>query len=571
MEKPSVSAAESLDPHVHAALARVSGSLSPLSSLLAWIDWASHLAASPGKQLDLWQLALTQRHEHLVNLAPNGSKDPAKSDRRFGDPAWDQWPFSVWRQNFLDSQAWWEQATQGVKGVEPHHQSLVAFWARQWLDMLSPGNLPFTNPVVLERTRAEGGVNLMRGLTYMLEDMQRVLADEPKHGTERFVVGRDVAVTPGKVVFRNALMELIQYSPTTRMVCAEPILIVPAWIMKYYVLDLSAHNSLIKYMVDQGHTVFCISWVNPGPELRDMGMDEYLELGFHAALDAVNAILPGRKVHATGYCLGGTLLSIAAAAMARDGQTDRLASLTLLAAQTDFSEPGELGLFIDESQVALLEAQMSRAGVLRAEQMAGAFQMLRSYDLLWSRLINEYLLGERSSMFDLMAWNADATRMPAKMHSQYLRRLFLNDELSEGRYEVKGRAVSLGDLVWPIFSVGTVTDHVAPWRSVYKLSYLTPVELTFVLTSGGHNAGIVSEPGRPRRSYQIHTRPERGAYIPADEWLEAVAHQEGSWWPEWSAWLKARSSQEVKPPRMGAASKGYKVLGDAPGVYVSQK
>ena len=338
--------------------------------------------------------------------------------------------------------------------------------------------------------------------------------------------------------------------------------------MKYYILDLSPHNSLIKYLVDQGHTVFCISWKNPTPEDRDLGMDDYLERGFGAALDAVGAIVPRQKVHATGYCLGGTLLAIAAAATARDGD-DRLASVTLLAAQTDFSEPGELGLFIDESQVTLLEAQMHEQGVLAANQMAGAFQMLRSYDLLWSRMVNEYLLGERAPVFDLIAWNADATRMPARMHTEYLRRLFLNDDLSEGRYPVRGKPVFLGDIKLPVFMVGTVTDHVAPWRSVHKLHYLSPAEITFVLTSGGHNAGIVSPPNHPRRHYQMLVRPEGGGYVPPDEWLDLAPDTQGSWWLAWAEWLDARSGEPVEPPRIGAGA--YPPVADAPGQYVLEK
>src|SRR5690606_17580068 len=282
------------------------------------------------------------------------------------------------------------------------------------------------------------------------------------------------------------VMELIQYAPQTDKVHPEPVLVIPAWIMKYYVLDLSPHNSLVRYLVENGYTVFCISWKNPGEEERDLGMDDYIKQGIIAALDAIQAIVPKSKVHATGYCLGGTLLAIGAAALARDGQVDRLASLTLLTAQVDFSEPGEISLFIDESQVSMLEAEMELAGYLRADQMAGAFQMLRSYDLLWSKMVQEYLMGERQQLNDLMAWNADATRMPARMHAQYLRRLYLNNELSASRYPVNGRAVTLANLTLPTFCVGTVTDHVAPWHSVYKLHDYCPAEITFVLTNGGH-------------------------------------------------------------------------------------
>ena len=570
--------ADRVDPAFHAALARRFASLSPAAGLLAASDWALHLATSPGKCMDLARLAMHQSGE-LAEYARErmtaGSDrqarlgvEPAVEDRRFRDPEWQQWPFNYLHQSFLFRQQWWDAATRGVRGVEKHHENIVSFAARQWLDIFSPGNQLATNPVVLKRTLQQGGANLLRGALNAVDDLQRLAAEQGPAGVEDFVVGRDVAITPGKVVLKNRLMELIQYTPTTAAVHPEPILIVPAWIMKYYILDLSPHNSLIGYLVDQGYTVFCLSWKNPGYEDRDLGMDDYLELGFHAALDAVTTIVPGQKVHATGYCLGGTMLAIAAAAMARDGD-ERLASLSTFTAQTDFSEPGELGLFVDESQLSLLEAQMAQTGYLKASQMAGAFQMLRSYDMLWSRLVNEYLLGERAPMNDLMAWNADATRMPARMHSQYLRRLFLNDDLSEGRYPVDGKPVSLSNLTLPMFMVGTLTDHVAPWRSVFKLHQMSPAEITFALTSGGHNAGIVNPPGNPRRRYQLLTRPAGGSYVAPDEWLETAPQTQGSWWPAWLQWLQARSGTPVKPPRMGAGA--YQPVGDAPGTYVLEK
>ena len=570
--------ADRVDPPFHAALARRFASLSPAAGLLAASDWALHLAASPGKCMDLARLAMHQSGE-LAEYARErmtaGSDrqarlgvEPAVEDRRFRDPEWQQWPFNYLHQSFLFRQQWWDAATRGVRGVEKHHENIVSFAARQWLDIFSPGNQLATNPVVLKRTLQQGGANLLRGAMNAVDDLQRLAAEQGPAGVEDFVVGRDVAITPGKVVLKNRLMELIQYTPTTAAVHPEPILIVPAWIMKYYILDLSPHNSLIGYLVDQGHTVFCVSWKNPGYEDRDLGMDDYLELGFHAALDAVTTIVPGQKVHATGYCLGGTMLAIAAAAMARDGD-ERLASLSTFTAQTDFSEPGELGLFVDESQLSLLEAQMAQTGYLKASQMAGAFQMLRSYDMLWSRLVNEYLLGERAPMNDLMAWNADATRMPARMHSQYLRRLFLNDDLSEGRYPVDGKPVSLSNLTLPMFMVGTLTDHVAPWRSVFKLHQMSPAEITFALTSGGHNGGIVNPPGNERRRYQLLTRPAGGSYVAPEEWLETAPRTQGSWWPAWLEWLKARSGTPAKPPRMGAGA--YKPVGDAPGTYVLEK
>jgi polyhydroxyalkanoate synthase len=340
--------------------------------------------------------------------------------------------------------------------------------------------------------------------------------------------------------------------------------------MKYYILDLQPHNSMIKYLVDQGHTVFCISWKNPDPGDRDRGMEDYVRMGLLDALAAVNAIVPQQKVHAVGYCLGGTLLAIGAAAMARDGD-ERLASMTLLAAQTDFSEPGELALFIDESQVTFLEDMMFDRGFLAAGQMTGAFQLLRSNDLIWSRMVREYLLGERPPMNDLMAWNADATRMPYRMHSQYLRRLFLGNDLAEGRYRVGGRPVALNDLRLPVFCVGTVSDHVAPWRSVFKLHLLADTEITFVLTTGGHNAGIVSEPGKRNRSYRILTRPYDGKYIDPDTYQSAAEQREGSWWTAWQEWLAAYSGERAAAPRMGAPDRGYNPLEEAPGTYVYLK
>ncbi len=569
-----------LDLKVHAAIARACSSVSPTALLLALIDWSSHLAGSPGKQLELFNLSLEQtqrltRYLREVTLATpdcpaHECVEPPRRDKRFAANEWHNWPFNLMHQSFLLGQEWWHAATHGVRGVSRHHEEVVAFAARQLLDIFSPGNYLPSNPVVLQRTVESGGANLVRGMLHALEDFERMAAGKPPAGAESFVVGRDVAATPGKVVLKNPLIELIQYTPTTETVHPEPILIVPAWIMKYYILDLSPHNSLVKYLVDQGHTVFCLSWKNPGAEDGDLGMDEYLQLGFFAALAAINAIVPGHKVHATGYCLGGTLLAIAAAAMARDND-ERLASISLFTAQTDFTEPGELALFIDESEVSLLEAQMRETGYLTAGQMVGAFQLLRSNDLLWSRMVGEYLMGERGTMNDLMAWNADATRMPARMHSQYLRRLFLNDDLSEGRYPVDGRPVSLSDIDTPIFCVATTQDHVAPWRSVFKLHYLTPTEITFVLTSGGHNAGIVSEPGRPRRHYQIMQRPAGGNFVSHDAWLASAPRHERSWWPEWLDWLNTRSGAPQAVPGTGAPDHGYAVLGDAPGEYVRQK
>jgi polyhydroxyalkanoate synthase len=397
--------------------------------------------------------------------------------------------------------------------------------------------------------------------------MERTTTNKPPAHANRYRVGLNLAKTPGKVILRNRLAELIQYQPTTPEVKPEPVLIIPAWIMKYYILDLSPHNSLIKHLVDQGYTVFCLSWKNPGLPERDLELDDYLQLGVFQALSVINKILPNQKVHATGYCLGGTLLAIAAAAMARE-HDDRLKSITLFTTQTDFRESGELALFIDENEVSLLEAQMEETGYLSAGQMAGAFQMLRSNDLMWSRIIHEYLMGERAPVSDLMAWNADTTRMPARMHGRYLRELFLNNALSEGRYRVHGEPITLFNIQLPIFCVATTADHVAPWRSVYKLHYLTPAEITFVLTTGGHNAGIVNSPERTDRSYQILCRPAAGHYIGHQQWLQQAPQHAGSWWPAWIDWLNRNSGIAVSVPPLGLPGQNSQPLADAPGAYV---
>ncbi|KWT94089.1 MULTISPECIES: alpha/beta fold hydrolase [unclassified Variovorax] len=565
---------EALDRTLHAGLAQLTRGLSPAALLLAWSDWAIHLAAQParsaqvllGAPLARGLEATDQAFQALPSHGPP-APDSHEDDRRLADPSWDAWPFNLYRQAFRASGQWLRQLTEGVPGVERHHEQVVAFAARQLHEICSPANWPATHPLVLQRTAATGGLNLLQGARNFAEDLQRSLQRLPPKGAENFLPGRDVAITPGKVVLRNHLMELIQYAPTTATVHPEPVLIMSAWIMKYYILDLSPHNSLIRYLVDNGHTVFAISWRNPDAKDRDLGIGDYLAQGLMASLDAVNAIVPRQRVHAVGYCLGGTLLAIGAAAMARD-RDDRLATVTLLAAQTDFTEPGELGLFIDESQLSFMEDLMARQGYLDSSQMAGAFHLLRAIDLIWSPMVQNYLLGERTPMTDLMAWNADGTRMPYRMHADYLRSLFLDNALARGQYRVNGSPVSLGDIEVPIFAVGTRTDHVAPWRSVYKLNLLCDTEISFVLTDGGHNAGILSEPGHAHRHYRVLHRARNAPYVSPDEYTTRAEQVEGSWWPALQAWLAARSGPRRKPPRMGHAQLGYAPVCDAPGTYV---
>jgi len=566
-----------LDRGFKAHLARLTFSISPAALATDTFTWLAHLALAPGKQLELYERAAMRMLRFMAyvpqSTLPNSGHTcfrPSVGDDRFDSEDWQKWPFNVIHQWFLLHQEFWQDATHDVEGLEPAKQKALSFVARQILDHVAPTNFILTNPEVLRTTVEEGGTNLMRGTQNALEDWERIVEGRLPVGAENFKLGKDLAATEGKVVYRNHLIELIQYAPKTGKVRPEPILITPAWIMKYYILDLSPHNSLVKYLVEQGFTVFMISWRNPTGEDRDLGMEDYLDMGFFAALRAVNAIVPDEKVHAMGYCLGGTLLTMAAAAMARDDD-ERLKSMTLLAAQTDFTEAGEIMLFVSESQVSYLEGLMWDQGYLDSHQMTGAFQMLQSNDLLWSRYIRHYLMGQRGKMIDLLAWNADATRMPYKMHSEYLRRLFLDNELARGRFEVGGDPISLSDVRTPVFCVSTTQDHVAPWRSVYKLHLLVDTNVTFVLANRGHNGGIVSEPGHKGRNYQIRRKVPGTKYMAPEEWRETTPLAEGSWWPALVEWLDERSGELRPPPAIGAPESGYAPIVDAPGTYVHQR
>lgn len=574
---PATSLHDAMNHTAQSAISRVTHGLSPAALMGAWFDWATHMVAAPGKQLQLVEKAADKtwrQTRFAISCATTSNRSepcitPLPQDNRFSDDAWQMKPFNMIYQGFLLQQQWWHNVVTGVPGVTAQHERELQFLTRQLLDMYSPSNFLPTNPEILRKTRDEAGQNLIRGMQNLAEDARDVMTGAPTAGAENFQPGRDVAVTPGKVVYRNRLIELIQYAPLTETVRPEPILIVPAWIMKYYILDLSAQNSMVRYLVEQGHTVFMISWKNPDEDDRDLTMEDYRQLGVMAALEAIQAIVPDQKVHATGYCLGGTLLAITAAPIAR-GKNDPFASLTLLASQVDFTEPGEMQLFINECQLAFLDSVMWKQGYLDTTQMGGAFQMLRSNDLIWSRAVREYLMGERQPMNDLIAWNADGTRMPYAMHSEYLEKLYLNNVLSEGRLQVEDRPVALSDIRAPIFAIGTVEDHVAPWHSVFKIHALTDTDVTFVLTSGRHNAGIVSETGHPRRTYRIASKDAMDRYIDPEAWQAGTEAWDGSWWESWVAWLGSRSGKRTAPPDMGNAKSGYPVLTAAPGTYVLQ-
>jgi len=563
--------ARAIDHELRGNLAMATRGMSPVDILAAVVDWAGHLALSPGKLLSLAETTARNGAElaRISGQAIRKQTDemPPIADRRMLGEDWQRWPFNVFAHAHRLTRDLVTEATTGVDGVGKDHEQLVSFLAQQIVELASPANVPITNPEFIAATRGERGENLRRGVSNLIEDMRRKRRGEPMQGLEPFVVGKDIAITPGKVVFQNRLFELIQYAPQTDEVGKEPILIVPAWIMKYYILDLSPGNSLVRYLVSQGKTVFIMSWKNPDASDRNLGMREYLHDGVMAAIDAVTAIVPKRKIHAVGYCLGGTLLSIAAAYMAREGD-DRLQSMSLFAAQIDFREAGEITTMLGEGTFAFLAALMQKQGYLGIENMTGAFAALRVSDLVYDPMMQRYLLGKDRSLNDLMAWNEDGTRMPYKMHTEYLRNCYMENNLAEARYEVDGRPVCVGDIRVPTFVLGTATDHVAPWKSVYKAIRLMNNEATFALTTGGHNAGIACGPEHPRRKHRIATRQPGDLYVDPDQWEANNPLVDGSWWPAWNAWLDARTSGREQAPAMGRAQAGYKPLRDAPGEYV---
>ena len=517
-----------------------------------------------------WEAASSLCRTVLEGEVPDSGSGSESSDRRFRDPRWKRPPFNLLAQAQLAAEAQWHAATRDIPGMGRHHAKRVEFLGSFMLNALAPVNFDWTNPVVLDAARRTAGANFVAGASLLAEDLARLAQGKQLKGLEAFRIGENIALTEGKVVSQNELMELIQYTPTTQQVREEPLLIVPAWIMKYYVLDLSPGNSLVRYLVDQGFTVFIISWNNPSAELRDTSFDDYRSKGVMAAVDTIGEIVPGRKLHAVGYCLGGTILAIAAAAMDRD-HDDRLASLSLLAAQTDFEEAGELMLFIDESQLALLDDMMHVQGFLDTRQMAGAFNVLRANEMIFSQFVERYLLGEPRAPTDLDAWLADATRMPARMHSEYLHKLLLDNSFAHGNYLVDGRAVALKDIKTPTFALGAERDHVAPWRSVYKVELYSSADTEFILTGGGHNSSVVSPPGKTGAYYRISICEASDQYVDPDTWLASASQRQGSWWPEWVRWLDAHSSSmRVTPSFLSNTTGGLPSYGPAPGSYVFQ-
>ena len=492
---------------------------------------------------------------------------PKKGDNRFRHEDWEHhFLFDYVKQSYLIAARHIHQAVSNVEHLPEDARKKVDFFTRQYIDALSPSNFALTNPEVVRETLGSGGQNLLRGLNNLLADIERgdgelrISMTDPK----AFKMGKNIATTPGKVVFQNELMQLIQYQPNTAKVYKRPLLIIPPWINKYYILDLRESNSFIKWAVDQGHTVFVISWVNPGREYAGKTFEDYLHQGPYDALDAIEKATGEKQANVIGYCLGGTLLGAALGVMAAK-KDKRAASATFFVSLLDFSIPGELGVFIDEKQVENLERRMNQRGYLEGSEMAGTFNMLRSNDLIWSFVVNNYLMGKDPFPFDLLYWNSDSTRMPAKMHSFYLRNMYLANKLKDpGGISLDGVPVDIAKIRIPAYFVSTAEDHIAPWKSVYKGARVLSGKVRFVLGGSGHIAGIVNPPAANKYCYWTNPALPQDP----DEWLGTAARHEGSWWADWQAWIDANNRGIKVAARVPGEGKLH-VIEDAPGAYVS--
>ena len=538
----------------------------------AFMEMTASLMRDPAKlvqaSLGFWQDYMTlwqssARRMWGMEAAP--VIDAGAGDRRFKDGAWkEREVFNFIKQSYLLSARYVHDMVTQVEGLDPKTAQKVDFYSRQFIDAMSPTNFLLTNPEVLRRTAESGGENLLRGLTNLLGDLERGRGRLAVRmtGPDASQVGGDIAASPGKVVFQNELMQLIQYAPSTETVLRRPLLIVPSWINKFYVLDLRPTNSFVRWAVGQGHTVFMVSWANPDERVADKGFEDYMRDGVLAALDAIGQATGEREVDAIGYCLGGTLLAATLAWMAAEGD-GRVRSATFLVTMLDFAEAGELGVFIDEEQLRSLEERVGKEGPLEGRDMSATFNMLRANDLIWSFVVNSYLMGNEPFPFDLLHWNGDSTRMPARMHGFYLRQIYQGNLLRvPGGLRLLDREIDLGRIAVPTYFLSTREDHIAPWTSTYRGTQLLGGDTRFVLAGSGHVAGVVNPPGGGKYSHWINGALPGGA----EEWLAGATEMAGSWWPDWQRWVAALDGAEVaaRVPGDGALP----ALEDAPGSYV---
>ena len=492
---------------------------------------------------------------------------PEPKDSRFKDPEWSQNPvFDFLKQAYLITSRWAEDLVEDAEGVDERTRHKAQFYLKQLSSALSPSNFLLTNPELIRETIKENGANLARGMSMLAEDIQAGGGELKIRQTDpgNFKIGVNIATTPGKVIFRNDLIELIQYAPTTEKVLKRPLLIVPPWINKFYILDLNAEKSFIRWAVSQGLTVFCISWVNPSEEHAHKGFEHYMREGIFAALDAIEQATGEKKVTTIGYCVGGTLLAVAMAYMAAK-RDKRIDSATFFTAQVDFTHAGDLKVFADEEQISAVEAAMRKRGYLEGSQMANAFNMLRPNDLIWSNVVNVYMKGQAPFPFDLLYWNSDSTRMPAANHSFYLRNCYVENRLTRGEMELEGRRLDLAKVKIPIFNLAAREDHIAPARSVFEGSAAFGGPVDYVLAGSGHIAGVVNPPSKPKYQYWTGGRPEGDL----DTWIAGATEHPGSWWPYWFSWIEAQKPTRVKARIPGEGK--LKAIEDAPGSYVRAK
>ena len=549
--------------------------MDPMNIGHAFMEMTTQLMRDPAKmvqaQIGFWQDYMTL-WQNTTRRMWGGENEPVieadPKDRRFKDEAWKESEvFDFIKQSYLLSARYMNDVVTHVDGLDPKTAQKVDFYSRQFVDAMSPSNFLMTNPEVLRKTAESGGENLLRGLNNLLADLERGKGklSIKMTDTDAFKMGENIASSPGKVVFQNELMQLIQYSPSTETVLKRPLLIGPPWINKFYILDLRPKNSLVRWAVAQGHTVFMISWVNPDERLSEKTFEDYMSEGYLAALDAIEQATGEREINAIGYCLGGTLLASTLAWMAVSGD-DRIKSATFLVTMTDFQEAGELGVFIDEEQLRALEEKMEKRGYLEGSEMATTFNMLRANDLIWSFVVSNYLLGNESFPFDLLYWNSDSTRMPAAMHSFYLRRMYQQNLLCKPNgIELADRPIDLGRIKVPAYFLSTREDHIAPWKSTYRGTQLLGGQNRFVLAASGHIAGVVNPPEGGKYSHWINNA------LPPDPetWLAGATEIAGSWWPDWQRWVTALDDTHV-PARMPGSGK-LPALEDAPGSYVAVK
>ena len=552
--------------------------MDPLNLASAFFEMTTRLMSDPTKlmqaQVSLWQdyLKLWQSTtQRMMGMEADPVVEPERSDRRFRDPAWEENQlFDFIKQSYLLSARWMQDIVGDVEGLDTHTAKKVDFYTRQFVDAMAPSNFVMTNPEVLRTTVESGGENLIKGLENLLEDLERGKGQLRIRMTdlEAFELGKNIAVTPGKVIYQNELMQLLQYEPQTEEAHKRPLMIIPPWINKFYILDLREKNSFIKWAVEQGYTVFVISWVNPDEKLRDKTFEDYMDQGPLTAMDVIEKVTGEKEVNAIGYCLGGTLLACTLAYMAEKND-DRIKAATFFTAMTDFTEAGELGVFIDEEQLSALEQQMEKKGFLEGASMATTFNMLRANDLIWSFVVNNYLLGKDPFPFDLLYWNSDSTRMPAAMHSFYLRKMYQENLLSKpGGITLKGVPIDLGKIKQPIFMLSTREDHIAPWKATYALTNLAGGPVRFCLAASGHIAGVVNHPDANKYCHWTLPSKKKNPKTP-EKWLENAEQHEGSWWPEWDRWMQRHAGGKV-PAREPGGGK-LKPIEDAPGSYVKVK